>query len=118
MKKFLLLLCALLGTVGTWSQTTYTIFNQGVGTFYDYYGTRSSNKLSWTSGSNSGMAGVTISLTGSNVTLDKSGNWALVVHSSTAETQYTMTLKAPDDYVITGLLLDQICAVKSYPVIT
>ena len=48
------------------------------------------------------MAGVTISLTGSNVTLDKAGNWALVVHSSTAETQYTMTLKAPDDYVITG----------------
>ncbi|MBQ7661925.1 MAG: hypothetical protein IJS48_00955, partial [Prevotella sp.] len=37
-----------------------------------------------------------------NVTLDKASNWALVVHSSAEETAYTMTLTAPEGYIITG----------------
>ena len=107
MKKFLLILCALLGTVGAWA-TDYTIFNQEGGTFYDYYGKKSGSQ-SWTSGNNSGISGFTITLTGNNVTLDKSGNWALIVHSSASETSYTMTLQAPAGYIITGYeLISQI----------
>ena len=114
MKKLLLILCALLGTVGAWAET-YTIFNQAVGTFYDNYGTRASDKLSWTSGSNSGKSGFVISLTGSNVTLDKASNWALVVHSSVDEINYTMTLQAPDGYTITGYDLTAQIWSSSYP---
>jgi len=114
MKKLLLILCTLLGTVGAWAET-YTIFNQAVGTFYDNYGTRASDKLSWTSGSNSGKSGFVISLTGSNVTLDKASNWALVVHSSVDEINYTMTLQAPDGYTITGYDLTAQIWSSSYP---
>ena len=114
MKKLLLILCSLLGTVGAWAET-YTIFNQAVGTFYDNYGTRASDKLSWTSGSNSGKSGFVISLTGSNVTLDKASNWALVVHSSVDEINYTMTLQAPDGYTITGYDLTAQIWSSSYP---
>ena len=114
MKKLLLIFCALLGTVGAWAET-YTIFNQAVGTFYDNYGTRASDKLSWTSGSNSGKSGFVISLTGSNVTLDKASNWALVVHSSVDEINYTMTLQAPDGYTITGYDLTAQIWSSSYP---
>ncbi len=114
MKKLLLILCTLLGTVGAWAET-YTIFNQAVGTFYDNYGTRASDKLSWTSGSNSGKSGFVISLKGSNVTLDKASNWALVVHSSVDEINYTMTLQAPDGYTITGYDLTAQIWSSSYP---
>ena len=113
-KRLTLLLLAMLACVGTWAGT-YTIFNQEVGTFYDYFGTRAADKLSWTSGSNSGMAGFKISLTGSNVTLDKASSWALVVHSSAAETPYTMTLTAPDGYNITGYELTAQVYSSSYP---
>ncbi len=102
MKKLLLLFCTLMVTVGGVKAETYTMFNQTAGTFYDYFGTRSAGNMVWTAGTNTGMAGFTISLNGSNVTLDKSGNWALVVHSSAEETSYTMTLKAPEGYVIQG----------------
>ncbi len=100
-QKLTLLLSALLCAAEALAET-YTLFNQGVGTFYDYFGTRSADKMSWVSGSNSGIAGFTISLTGSNVTLDKAANWALVVHSSAAETPYDMKLTAPEGYNITG----------------
>ena len=114
MRKTLFFLFALLMTIGSKAET-YTIFNQGVGTFYDYYGTRAADKMSWTSGSNSGKAGFVIKLTGSNVTLDKAANWALVVHSSAAETSYTMTLQAPENYKITGYELTAQIWSGSYP---
>ena len=97
-------------------QMNATLFNQEVGTFYDYYGTLQSGNMSWISGSNSGIEGFTISLTGNNVTLNKASNWALVVHSSTDETPYTMTLTAPVGYLITGYdLTARIWSQTSYP---
>ncbi|MBE6256020.1 MAG: hypothetical protein E7105_11040 [Prevotella sp.] len=118
MKKTLLLFCLLLtGIGGACASVTseVTIFDQGVSTFYDYFGTRAANKLSWTSGANSGVAGFGISLTGSNVTLDKASNWALVVHSSTSETTYTMTLTAPAGCKIKGYELKAQIWSGTYP---
>lgn len=112
MKTKLILLLALLALCGSGWADNYTIF-QNDNTFYDYYGS-SPTTQKWTSGSNSSISGFEVFLTGNNVTLDKAGNWALVVHSKTDETSYTMTLRAPVGYRIKGYVLTVLNWSSSY----
>lgn len=94
MRKFLLLLCALLGTVGAWATDVTVIKSSSDATTY---GSLSSG--TFTTNAASGMAGVTVEgIKGTTATNFAYG--ACLSLTSTASGTITMT--APDGYIITG----------------
>lgn len=103
MKRILLLLCALLGTVGTWAiDVKIADTNSGLPSTF---GSFSSNVF--TTNANSGMAGVTVSgasgLTINEATVNVNHyGYCFSLATSAASTDYRVTLSAPDGYVITG----------------
>lgn len=103
MKKILLLLCALLGTVGVWAiDVKIADTNSGLP---NTFGSFSSNVF--TTNANSGLAGVTVSgvsgLTINEATVNVNHyGYCFSLATSAAATDYRVTLSAPDGYIITG----------------
>lgn len=115
MKKLLLILCALLGTVGVWA-IDVTIANTSSGLPQAAgFGTFSGQVFTTSAGS--GLAGVTITAsTGLTigeqvVNVTNYGNCFKLV-TAAAATNYTVTLAAPDGYLITGYALG--CSANTY----
>jgi len=97
MKKILLLLCALLGSVGTWATDVTVIDKTKDATTY---GTLSSG--TFTTNNASGMADVTISgISGTTATSFSYG----ACLSFTSVQNGTVTMTAPTGYIITGYTL-------------
>ena len=97
MKKILLLLCALLGTVGTWATDVTVIDKEKDATTY---GSLSSG--TFTTNAASGVAGVTISgISGTTATNFSYG----ACLSFTSVQNGTVTMTAPTGYIITGYTL-------------
>ena len=106
MKRILFLLCALLAFVGgTRAQNTYSVtIVDGVNAPYDHFGTRNNGVTphTYTSGPNSGVAGVVMSVN----TIDRHSTWwnvySMVVKPSAAGTDEALTITAPEGYLIDG----------------
>ena len=96
---FTLLLLAFC-SIGASAETTVTIVD-GTNAPYDTYGTRSSDKLTFTSNAASGLAGVTITL--ENGQLDRATWWntyCLAIKPGATKTATKITITAPAGYVI------------------
>lgn len=96
---FTLLLLAFC-SIGASAETTVTIVD-GTNAPYDTYGTRSSDKLTFTSNAASGLAGVTITL--ENGQLDRANWWntyCLAIKPGATKTATKITITAPAGYVI------------------
>ena len=113
MKKFLLLLCTLLGTVGAWADVTVTLVDGGsTNQPYDYYGSRNNSVTpnTFTTNANSGLAGLVLTAP----IIDRAQWWStqcLAIKTSAVQTDEYMTLTAPEGYLITGLSMTaQSCA--------
>ncbi len=110
MKKFLLLICALLSTVGTWADVTVTVHDQGT-QGYTTYGNLSTSTISndtYTTTAASGLEGLT--LTNSALAWNRAGGnpYFLLqgVYSSADETTNVTTITAPEGYLITGYSME------------
>ena len=101
MKKILLLLCTLLGTVGAWADVTVTLADASVDPYT--YGTRSNSNQTFTSNAASGLEGVVLDVTGA-VDHYSSGTYGgrLALKTSAASADETWTLTAPEGYLIKG----------------
>jgi hypothetical protein len=107
MKKFLLLLCALLGTVGAWA-TDVKIAETSSG-LPTAVGFGSFSGQVFTTSAGSGLAGVTVTASTGLTIGEQSvstisagyGNCFKLV-TAAASTNYTVTLAAPEGYFITG----------------
>ena len=105
MKKFLLLLCALLGTVGAWA-TDVKIAETSSG-LPTAAGFGSFSGQVFTTAAGSGLAGVTVTASDGltigeqYVNVANYGNCFKLV-TAAASTNYTVTLTAPEGYFITG----------------
>ena len=103
MKKFLLLLCALLGSVGTWADVNVT-FVDGVNAPYDTYGTRNTgvSPQTFTSKESSGFAGIVLSAP----ILDRATWWStycLAIKNTAVHTDENVVITAPTGYAIKSI---------------
>ncbi|MBR1799946.1 MAG: hypothetical protein IJ767_00400 [Bacteroidaceae bacterium] len=117
MRKLLLLLIALLtGVGGAWADTTVTVHSSSVqpspsnASSYGTYSTGATGAPTYTTKDNSGLAGVTLTTTTTDVSgwnyAGQSTYYLVLPHTSTSETTNTLTLAAPTGYMITGYTME------------
>lgn len=119
MKKFLLFLCALLGTVGAWADATVTLVD-GTKTNapFDTYGTRNKGVTpnTFTSKAASGLAGVVLSAP----VIDRATWWntyCLALMPKETQTDEEVTITAPSGYKIVSISMTLRANSSSYPYI-
>ena len=117
MKKILLLLCTLLGSVGVWAQETVIVVD-GTGTNapFDTYGTRNTgvSPQTFTSKAASGLAGVVLSAP----VIDRATWWdtyCLALRPAATQTDEEVTITAPSGYKIVSISMTLRANSSSYP---
>ena len=125
MRKFLLLLCTLLGTVGAWatdvviSDRTNTVATNAVTTTNEHkYGTYSNaaGGTTFTTNATSGMAGVTVTADAAMIQgayfSNQSYLYCIGFNPSDANS-HTITISAPEGYLVTGYSITAISTSSS-----
>ena len=115
MKKILFLVCALLVTIGTWADGTYTVnIVDGTQNPCGTLNNRTNSNKTLTSLDASGLAGV-VTTAGA---FDQATWWSkrcLAVKTSAAQTAEKVTITAPNGYLITGYSITFASVSGSYP---
>ena len=112
-QKLTLLLLALVATVGAWAEVTVTLVDGGSTTQpFHYYGSRNNSVTpnTFTTKASSGLAGVVLTAP----IIDRALWWntyCLSIKTSEVQTDETLTLTAPEGYLISGFSMTaQSCA--------